>query len=206
VIHSISTGAGAELIDRALQSIFTCYAAQWRSHKISSLQAWELENLIFDTNHQILTGCEATILKSFFDSYGKSIETPIYWWQILPPSARQWESIVPSVLALKTSSHNLQSTFLLSQEYGEVWKTLITKVNPQTIELMNASASIVMLPDLDLQKLQYTPAPEPSQASYHSQQCRVAISLVMSRVDRQTTNRVGQLLSTVLDRVPIYTI
>ena len=196
MIHFISTGAGAQLIDRALQSVLSCYGANWRTHEIGSLQAWELENAIFDTEHLILTGCETALLESFIQSYSDFIDRlPAHWWQILPPSVRQWESLVPTVLAATEKYPSLEATFLLSREFdGEIWKGIIAKVSPEIVDVLGKKGKVVMLPDLDLDKLRYTTATELAR-----------ICLVMPRVDRQTNDRVRELLSVVIDsRRPIF--
>ena len=192
MIHFVSPGG--ELIDRSLQSVLSCYGAQWQSHQIVELQEWELDNLIADpSTHAILSGCDPAIVKIYFDKLPITISTPAHWWQILPPSARGWEAIVPMVFAIKEKFSRLEYTFLLSDEVdGKVWTTIANKVPPQILNTIAKSGRIARLPSFDLQKLRYT---------YFG---KVQTCLVLPRADRLTNDRVGKLLSIIVDRVPLY--
>jgi hypothetical protein len=194
MIHLILDGPGGNLVDRALRSVLSCYGMDWCSYELGTLAAWQLDELVFESENLILRKCGVGALESFAEAYlGFLKEEPVYWWLLMPPVARQWEGIGLAVLDARERFPWLRYCFLLSREFdNEVWQGAFARAGREVVDLMAIKGRTVMLPDLDIGRLVYT-----------STAGGAEVCLVMPRADRRTNEQVGELLGLAIDRLPL---
>jgi hypothetical protein len=105
----------------------------------------------------------------------------------------QWQKIVTSLKSIDANCVRLNHTFLLSHEYdAQIWVDIVKRIQPQIISSIASMGSITTFPDINLDKLSYT-------AGSGLKNC-----LVFPRADRLTNQKVFQLLSVVVERLPLY--
>ena len=188
MIHLISIDGG--LVDRALQSILSCYGKEWQSTSVKDLAEWQIDDLISDSvAHQILTNCDEALLK-YIKVLSVDVKLPaIHYWQVLSPSIHQWETITDLIVSIKQTFPGFRSTFVLSEEYNQiVWNQLFINISEQTRSLIQNN--FIVLPCLNLQELNYT--------SHHG----VRNCLVYTRLNnRVTIRKVNNLVSAVMSRL-----
>lgn len=179
--------SGGELVDRALQTLLTCYGASYQRHMFPTITDWKLDELVCDEEvHAIVSECDPVRFNIYLERLPLSIDTRAHWWQILPPCHRDLQKIVSLVAGFTTKYKHLKYTFLLSQAYAaDVWKTIFTRVDSLTLKTIWQKNILVTLPDIDLQKLNYT-----------DRNRQVRSCLIYPRSDRYTNAKVADLLST----------
>jgi hypothetical protein len=187
--------SGGELIDRALQTLLTCYGASYQQHVFHKLPDWRLDELMCDRQvHAIVSECDPVRFNIYIDRLPLSIDTRAHWWQVLPPCHRELQNIVSLVAGFTTKYRHLKYSFLLSQSYAaDIWKTIFTRVDSLTLKTIGQKNILVSLPDFELQKLNYT--------AYNRQICSC---LIYPRSDRYTNAKVADLLSTICELQPFY--
>jgi hypothetical protein len=180
--------SGGELVDRALQTLLTCYGASYQQHVFHKLPDWQLDELMCDRQvHAIVSECDPVRFNIYLERLPLSIDTRAHWWQILPPCHRELQKIVSLVAGFTTKYRHLKYSFFLSQAFtADVWKTIFTKVDSLTLKTIGQKNILVSLPDIDLQKLNYT--------GYDRQ---VRSCLIYPRADRYTNAKVVELLSII---------
>jgi hypothetical protein len=183
---------GGESVDRALQTLLTCYGASYQRHMFPALPDWKLDELVCDDRvHAIVSECDPVRFNIYVERLPLSIDTRAHWWQILPPCQRELQKIVSLVAGLTTKYRHLKYSFLLSQAYeADIWKTIFTRVDFHTLRTIGQKNILFRLPDIDLQKLNYT--------AYG----QVRSCLIYPRSDRYTNAKVADLLSTVSQSHP----
>ncbi len=187
--------SGGESVERALQTLLTCYGASYQRHVFHKLPDWQLDELMCDHRvHTIVSECDPVRFNIYLERLPLSIDTRAHWWQILPPCHRDLQKIVSLVAGFTTKYKHLKYTFLLSQAYAaDVWKTIFTRVDSLTLKTIGQKNILVRLPDIDLQKLNYTA---------HNRQVRSC--LIYPRSDRSTNAKVAELLSTIGQVQPFF--
>jgi hypothetical protein len=187
--------SGGELVDRALQTLLTCYGASYQRHVFHKLPDWQLDELMCDDRvHAIVSECDPVRFNIYLERLPLSIDTRAHWWQILPPCHRELQKIVSLVAGFTTKYKHLKYSFLLSQAYeAEIWKTIFTRVDSLTLKTIGQKNILVSLPDIDLQKLNYTA---------YDHQIRSCLSY--PRTDRYTNAKVAELLSTLCQLQPFF--
>jgi hypothetical protein len=187
--------SGGELVDRALQTLLTCYGASYQQHVFHKLPDWQLDELMCDHQvHAILSECDPVRFNIYIDRLPLSIDTRAHWWQVLPPCHRELQNIVSLVAGFTTKYRHLKYSFLLSQSYAaDIWKTIFTRVDSLTLKTIGQKNILVRIPDFELQKLNYT--------AYNRQ---VRSCLIYSRADRSTNAKVAKLLSTIGQVQPFF--
>jgi hypothetical protein len=190
LIHYVSSGG--ELVDRALQTLLTCYGASYQQHVFHKLPDWQLDELLCDHQaHAIVSDCDPVRFNIYLECLPLSIDTRAHWWQVLPPCHQEVQKIVSLVSGLTAKYKNLKYSFLLSQAYAaDIWKMIFTRVDSLTLKTIGQKNILVKLPDIDLQKLNYT--------AYG----QVRSCLIYPRADRYTNAKVADLLSTVSQSHP----
>jgi hypothetical protein len=193
LIHYVSSGG--ELVDRALQTLLTCYGASYQRHIFPALPDWQLDELMCDHRvHAIVSECDPVRFNIYLERLPLRIDTRAHWWQILPPCHRELQKIVSLVAGLTTKYKHLKYSFLLSQAYAaDIWKTIFTRVDSLTLKTIGQKNILVSLPDIDLQKLNYT-----------DRNRQVRSCLIYPRADRHTNAKVADLLSIVNQIQPHY--
>ncbi len=187
--------SGGELIDRALQTLLTCYGASYQQHVFHKLPDWQLDELMCDRQvHAIVSECDPLQFSLYLNRLPLQIDTRAHWWQILPPCHRQLQKIVISVIGFNNKYKHLKYSFFLSRTYhSSVWKSIFTKVDPLILKKIVREDLLFRIYDLDLQKLNYT---------YNNRQVRSC--LVYPRADRHTNAKVADLLATVSQIHPYF--
>ncbi len=187
--------SGGELVDRALQTLLTCYGASFQRHMFPTIPDWKLDELLCDDRvHAIVSECNPLQFNFYLERLPIKIDTRAHWWQILPPCHRQLQEIVSLVVGFSNKYKHLKYSFFLSQAYdASVWKTIFTKVAPHTLKAIERKDLLFRLADIDLQKLNYT--------CYNRQ---VRSCLVYPRSDRYTNAKVTDLLLTVSQIHPYF--
>jgi hypothetical protein len=180
--------SGGELVDRALQTLLTCYGASYQQHVSHQLPDWQLDELMCDDRvHAILSECDPVRFNIYLERLPLRIDTRAHWWQILPPCHRELQKIVSLVAGFTTKYRHLKYSFFLSQAYtADIWKTIFSRVDSLTLKTLGQKNILVSLPDIDLQKLNYT--------GYDRQ---VRSCLIYPRADRSTNAKVADLLLTI---------
>jgi hypothetical protein len=201
LIHYVSSGG--ELIDRALQSLLTCYGASYQRHVFPVLPDWQLDEFLCDREaHAIVSECDPVRFNIYLERLPLSIDTPAHWWQILPPCHRELQKIVSLVEGFTTKYRHLKYSFLLSHAYAaDIWKTIFTRVDSLTLKTIGQKNILVILPDIDLQKLNYTDRDSPME---RLRQRQVRSCLIYPRADRFTNAKVADLLSIVSQIHPYF--
>lgn len=201
MIHYVSSGG--ELVDRALQTLLTCYGASYQRHMFPALPDWQLDELLCDDRvHAIVSECDPLQFSLYLERLPIGIDTRAHWWQTLPPCHRELQKIVSLVPRLTTKYKRLKYSFLLSQAYAaEIWKTTFTRVDSLTLKTLGQKNILVSLPDIDLQKLNYTGYDSPME---RLRQRQVRSCLIYPRSDRYTNAKVADLLSTICQLQPFY--
>lgn len=187
--------SGGELVDRALQTLLTCYGASYQQHVFHKLPDWQLDELMCDHQvHEIVSECDAVRFNIYLERLPLCIDTRAHWWQVLPPCHRELQKIVSLVAGFTTKYRHLKYSFLLSQAYAaDIWKTIFSRVDSLTLKTLGQKNILVRVPDIDLQKLNYT--------GYNRQ---VRSCLIYPRADRSTNAKVAELLSTVCKIHPYF--
>jgi hypothetical protein len=187
--------SGGELVDRALQTLLTCYGASYQQHVYHQLPDWQLDELMCDDRvHAIVSECDPVRFNIYLERLPLSIDTRAHWWQVLPPCHRELQKIVSLVAGFTTKYRHLKYSFFLSQAYtADIWKTIFSRVDSLTLKTLSQKNILVSLPDIDLQKLNYTDCNR-----------QVRSCLVYSRADRYTNAKVADLLSTLCQLQPFF--
>jgi hypothetical protein len=195
--------SGGELIvreasalpNRALQTLLTCYGTSCHRHVFHQLPEWQLDEFMCDHQvHAIVSECDPVRFNIYLERLPLSIDTRAHWWQILPPCHREVQKIVSLVAGFTTKYRHLKYSFLLSQAYtADIWKTIFSRVDSLTLKTLGQKNILVSLPDIDLQKLNYT--------GYDRQ---VRSCLIYPRADRSTNAKVAELLSTIGQIQPFF--
>jgi hypothetical protein len=193
LIHYVSSGG--ELVDRALQTLLTCYGASYQQNVFHQLPDWQLDELMCDDRvHAIVSECDPLQFSLYLDRLPLKIDTRAHWWQILPPCHRELQNIVSLVAGITTKYRHLKYSFLLSQAYAaDIWKTIFTRVDSLTLKTIGQKNILVTLPDIDLQKLNYT-----------DRNRQICSCLIYPRSDRYTNAKVAELLSTLCQLQPFF--
>jgi hypothetical protein len=111
--------SGGELVDRALQTLLTCYGASYQRHVFPVLPDWQLDELMCDDRvHAIMSECDPLQFSLDLDCLPLRIDTRAHWWQVLPPCHRELQKIVSLVVGFNTKYKHLKYSFLLSQAYA----------------------------------------------------------------------------------------
>jgi hypothetical protein len=187
--------SGGELVDRALQSLLTCYGASYQQLVFHKLPDWQLDELICDHQvHAIVSECDPVRFNIYLERLPLCIDTRAHWWQVLPPCHREVQKIVSLVSGFTAKYKNLKYSFLLSQAYAaDIWKMIFTRVDSLTLKTIGQKNILVTLPDIDLQKLNYT-----------DRNRQVRSCLIYPRADRYTNAQVAELLSTLCQLQPFF--
>jgi hypothetical protein len=201
LINYVSSGGelvvreASALPNRALQTLLTCYGASYQQHVFHKLPDWQLDELMCDRQvHAIVSECNPLQFSLYLERLPIGIDTRAYWWQVLPPCHRELQKIVSLVAGFTTKYRHLKYSFFLSQAYAaDIWKTIFTRVDSLTLKTIDQKNILVSLPDIELQKLNYT--------GYNRQ---VRSCLVYPRADRSTNAKVATLLSTVSQIQPYF--
>jgi hypothetical protein len=201
LINYVSSGGelvvreASALPNRALQSLLTCYGASFQRHMFPTLPDWKLDELVCDERvHAIVSECDPLQFSLYLERLPLSIDTRAHWWQILPPCHRELQKIVSLVAGFTTKYKHLKYSFLLSQAYAaSIWKSVFNKVDSQTLRIIDKKHIIANLPDIDLQKLNYT-----------DRNGQVRSCLIYPRADRYTNAKVAELLSTLCQLHPFF--
>jgi hypothetical protein len=201
LIHYVSSGG--ELVDRALQTLLTCYGASYQQHVFHKLPDWQLDELMCDRQvHAIVSECDPVRFNTYLERLPLCIDTRAHWWQILPPCHRELEKIVALVAGFPTKYQHLKYSFLVSQAYvADVWKTIFSRVDGDTLRTIGKKNVLIRLPDIDLQKLNYTARDSPME---RLRQRQVRSCLIYPRADRYTNAKVADLLLTVSQIHPCF--
>ncbi len=195
--------SGGEVVDRALQTLLTCYGASYQRHIFTALPDWQLDELLWDDRvHAIISECDPLQFSLYLDRLPIGIDTRAHWWQILPPCHRELQKIIFLVAGLTTKYKHLKYSFLLSQAYkSEIWKTIFDRVDSLTLTTIGQKNMLVSLPDIDLQKLNYTAHNSPMEML---RQRQVRSCLIYPRADRFTNANVAELVSTLCQLQPFF--
>ena len=187
--------SGGELVDRALQSVLTCYGASYQRHMFPTLPDWKLDELLCDHQvHALMSECDPLKFHLYLDRLPIKIDTRAHWWQVLPPCHKQIQKIVSLVVGFNSKYKHLKYSFFLSQAYeASVWQTIFTKVDSQILKAIDRKGILFRLADIELHKLNYT---------YYNRQIRSC--LVYPRSDRYTNAKVSDLLLTVSQIHPYF--
>ncbi len=187
--------SGGELIDRALQSLLTCYGASYQQHVFHQLPDWQLDELLCDRQaHAIVSECDPLQFNLYLERLPIGIDTRAHWWQVLPPCHRELQKTVSLVARFTTKYRHLKYSFLLSQAYqADIWKTIFTRVDSLTLKTIGQKNILVSLPNIDLQKLNYTGCAR-----------KVRSCLIYPRADRYTNAKVADLLLTLSQIHPYF--
>ncbi len=180
--------SGGESVERALQTLLTCYGASYQRHLFPEIPDWKLDELLCDDRvHAIVSECDPVRFNIYLERLPLRIDTRAHWWQILPPCHRELQKIVSLVAGFTTKYKHLKYTFLLSQVYkASIWETIFDRVDSHTLSTIGQKNILVRLPDIDLQKLNYT-----------DRNRQVRSCLIYPRSDRQTNAKVADLLLTI---------
>jgi hypothetical protein len=158
--------------------------------------------LIHYVVHAIVSECDPVRFNIYLERLPLSIDTRAHWWQVLPPCHRELQKIVSLVAGFTAKYKNLKYSFLLSQAYAaEIWKTIFTMVDSLTLKTIGQKNTLVRLPDIDLQKLNYTGYDSPME---RLRQRQVRSCLIYPRADRYTNAKVAELLSTLCQLQPFF--
>jgi hypothetical protein len=187
--------SGGDLVDRALQTLLTCYGASYQRHMFPEIPDWQLDELVCDhLTHAIVSECDPVRFNIYLERLPLSIDTRAHWWQILPPCHRDIQKIVGLVAGFSTKYRHLKYSFLLSQAYAaDIWKVIFTRVDSDTLKTIGQKNILVNLPYIDLQKLNYT-----------DRNRQVRSCLIYPRADRYTNAKVAELLSTICQLQPFF--
>lgn len=187
--------SGGELVDRALQTLLTCYGASYQRYMFDTIADWQLDELLCDHQaHAIVSECDPVRFNIYLERLPLCIDTRAHWWQVLPPCHRELQKIVSLVVEFNTKYKHLKYSFLLSQAYAaDIWRTIFARVDSLTLKTIGQKNILVSLPDIDLQKLNYT--------GYDRQ---VRSCLIYPRADRSTNAKVAELLSTACQLHPFF--
>jgi hypothetical protein len=187
--------SGGELVDRALQTLLTCYGASYQRYMFDTIADWQLDELMCDHQvHAIVSECDPVRFNIYLERLPLSIDTRAHWWQVLPPCHRELQKIVSLVAGFTTKYRHLKYSFLLSQAYAaDIWKTIFTRVDSLTLKTIGQKNILVRVPDIDLQKLNYT-----------DRNRQVRSCLIYPRADRYTNAKVAELLSTLCQVQPFF--
>jgi hypothetical protein len=183
VINYVSSGG--ELVDRALQTLLTCYGASYQHHDFNSLPSWQLDELFCDHQvHAIVSECDPFGFDDYLNRLPLKIDTRAHWWQVLPPCPKQIQKIVTSVIGSKNRYRHLRYSFFLSKAYDPlVWQTIFKRVDLSVLKPIIEDNTLFKIPDIDLHKLNYT-----------DRNRQIRSCLVHSRSDRYTNAKVADLL------------
>ncbi len=164
MINYVSSGGelvvreASALPNRALQTLLTCYGASYQQHVFHRLPEWQLDELLWDDRvHAIVSECDPVRFNIYLERLPLCIDTRAHLWQVLPPCHRELQKIVSLVAGFTTKYRHLKYSFLLSQAYAaDIWKTIFTRVDSLTLKTIGQKNTLVRLPDIDLQKINYT--------------------------------------------------
>ncbi|WP_373545754.1 hypothetical protein [Chamaesiphon sp.] len=186
---------GGESIDRALQTLLTCYGASYQQHVFQRLPDWQLDELLCDHQvHAIVSECDPIEFSTYLDRLPLKIDTRAHWWQVLPPCHKQIQKVVSSVVTLKSKYRHLRYSFFLDRAYHpSVWRTVFTKVDALVLKPIVEDNILFKIPDFDLKRLNYTSC----NRQIHS-------CLVYPRSDRHTNAKVADLLLTLSQIHPYF--
>jgi hypothetical protein len=201
LINYVSSGGelvvreASALPNRAFQTLLTCYGASYQQHLFHQLPDWQLDELMCDDRvHAIVSECDPVKFNIYLERLPLSIDTRAHWWQILPPYHRELQNIVSLVAGFTTKYKHLKYSFLLSQAYAaDIWKTIFSRVDSLTLKTLGQKNILLSLPDIDLQKLNYT-----------DRNRQVRSCLIYPRADRYTNAKVAELLSTIGQLQPFF--
>jgi hypothetical protein len=201
LINYVSSGGelvvreASALPNRALQTLLTCYGASYQRHVFHKLPDWQLDELMCDRQvHAIVSECDPVRFNIYLERLPLSIDTRAHWWQIVPPCHRELQKIVSLVAGLTTKYRHLKYSFLLSQAYeANIWKTIFNRVDSLTLRTIGQKNILVSLPNIDLQKLNYT-----------DRNRQVRSCLIYPRSDRHTNAKVADLLLTLSQIHPYF--
>jgi hypothetical protein len=187
--------SGGELVDRALQSLLTCYGTSYQRYMFNTIADWQLDELLCDDRvHAIVSECDPVRFNTYLERLPLKLDTRAHWWQVLPPCHRELQKIVSLVAGFTTKYRHLKYSFLLSQAYAaDIWKTIFTRVDSLTLKTIVQKNILFKLPDIDLQKLSYT-----------DRNRRLRSCLIYPRSDRYTNAKVTELLLTVSQIHPYF--
>jgi hypothetical protein len=187
--------SGGELVDRALQTLLTCYGASYQRHIFTAIPDWQLDELLCDRQvHALMSECDPLKFHLYLDRLPIKIDTRAHWWQVLPPCHKQIQKIVSLVVGFNSKYKYLKYSFFLSQAYeASVWKTIFTRVDSHILKAIDRKDILFRLADVDLHKLNYT---------YYNRQIRSC--LVYPRSDRHTNAKISDLLLTVSQIHPYF--
>jgi hypothetical protein len=185
--------SGGESIDRALQTLLTCYGVSYQRYVFPALPDWQLDELLCDDRvHAIVSECEPVRFSIYLERLPLTIDTRAHWWQILPPCDRELEKVVALVAGFTAKYKYLKYSFLVSQAYAaDVWKTIFSRVDGDTLRMIGQKNVLARLPDIDLQKLNYTAYYSPME---RLRQRQIRSCLVYPRSDRCTNAKAADLL------------
>lgn len=187
--------SAGNLVDRALQTLLTCYGASYQRHMFPALPDWKLDELLCDDRvHAIVSECDPVRFNNYLDRLPLRIDTRAHWWQVLPPCHLELQKIVSLVARFTTKYKHLKYSFLLSQAYSaDIWKMIFTRVDSLTLKTIGQKNTLFRLTDIDLQKLNYT-----------DRDRQVRSCLIYPRADRHTNAKVTDLLLTVSQIHPYF--
>ena len=183
------------MVDRALQTLLTCYGASYQQHVFHQLPDWQLDELMCDHRiHAIVSECDPVRFNIYLNCLPLKIDTRAHWWQTLPPCHRELQKVVSLVAEFTTKYRHLKYSFLLSQAYtADIWKTIFSRVDSLTLKTIGQKNILVRLPDIDLQKL-----------NYMARNRQVRSCLIYPRADRSTNAKVSELLFTIGQLQPFF--
>ncbi len=186
--------SGGETIDRALQTLLTCYGVSYQRYMFDTIPDWQLDELLCDDRvHAIVSECDPVKFSIYLERLPLRIDTRAHWWQVLPPCHRELEKVVALVAGFSAKYQHLKYSFLVSQAYAaDVWKTIFSRVDSLTLKTIGQKNVLVRLPDIDFQKLNYT------------DRGQVRSCLIYPRADRYTNAKVADLLLTVSQIHPYF--
>ena len=195
--------SGGEVVDRALQTLLTCYGASYQRYMFHTLPDWKLDELLCDhLTHAIVSECDPVRFNIYLERLPLCIDTRAHWWQVLPPCHRELQKIVSLVVEFNTKYKHLKYSFLLSQAYAaDIWRTIFARVDSLTLKTIGQKNILVSLPDIDLQKLNYTGYDSPME---RLRQRQVRSCLIYPRSDRYTNAKVAELLSNICQLHPFF--
>ncbi len=196
MIHLVSPGGG--LIDRALQSVLTSYGYNWTSISMSSLRGWEIDSLMDNsTTELILTDCHHVSAFKYFIQFPKNIRLKVHWWQILTPSVQHFENVATTLTAIRDALQqvNYTFTFLFDSQYdGVVWKSVLAKIPPHSLQELAGLGKLLFLPNVELSQFYYQVSPRR----------RERLSLIFPRTNRPTAIQAARAIELILDRADLH--
>ncbi|WP_373545654.1 hypothetical protein [Chamaesiphon sp.] len=193
-IHLISEGFGAELIDRALRSIFTVYGCPTAAHQFDRLETWQLNGFIADTQFPVISGMNIGKIREFLARYAANTKSKIYIWYLLPPIVRLCDRTISEVEALAQKYPQVKRIYLQSQEFNNVfWEDLRARLSLETLQKLTQPDAYDVIPALDLTALEYT-----------SKFGEITSSMIFSRLGSVDDYKIFVLFETIFQHLPPY--